>query len=390
MFDRLAAPKIAAHLAWSPAVGILGPRQVGKTTLAQHFASDPAKAIYLDLDTASARARLSNPSAFFAANRQRLVVLDEIQNQPELLQELRGEIDQDRRPGRFLILGSASFKLLKQSQSLAGRLSLVDMSPLLVSEACEQFADIERLWLRGGFPNSLLAPTDAASWDWRDALIRHFLNTDLAQLGINVEPELMRRYWRMLAHLHGQLFNASSIAMSLGVAASTATRYLDHLCNALMVRRLEPHHINIGKRLVKSPKVYVRDSGLLHSLLSIQSVNDLLGHPSTGASWEGFVIEQIAAHMPAGASLSFYRTAAGAEMDAVVEMGRVRMGFEVKFSSAPKVTKGFWQAREDLQLTHAHIIAPVAEGWPMQDGVSVTGVADIPACLAQGFLSSQQ
>ena len=390
MFDRLATPKIAAHLEWSPAVGILGPRQVGKTTLAQHFASDPAKAIYLDLDTASARARLSNPSAFFGANRQRLVVLDEIQNQPELLQELRGEIDQDRRPGRFLILGSASFKLLKQSQSLAGRLSLVDMSPLLVSEACVQFADIERLWLRGGFPNSLLAPTDAAAWDWRDALIRHFLNTDLAQLGINVEPELMRRYWRMLAHLHGQLFNASSIAMSLGVAASTATRYLDHLCNALMVRRLEPHHINIGKRLVKSPKVYVRDSGLLHSLLSIQSVNDLLGHPSTGASWEGFVMEQIAAHMPAGASLSFYRTAAGAEMDAVVEMGRVRMGFEVKFSSAPKVTKGFWQAREDLQLTHAHIIAPVAEGWPMQDGVSVKGVADIPACLAQGFASSQQ
>jgi predicted AAA+ superfamily ATPase len=215
------------------------------------------------------------------------------------------------------------------------------MSPLLVSEACEQFADIERLWLRGGFPNSLLAPTDTASWDWRDALIRHFLNTDLAQLGINVEPELMRRYWRMLAHLHGQLFNASSIAMSLGVAASTATRYLDHLCNALMVRRLEPHHINIGKRLVKSPKVYVRDSGLLHSLLSIQSVNDLLGHPSTGASWEGFVIEQIAAHMPAGASLSFYRTAAGAEMDAVVEMGRVRMGFEVKFSSAPKSPRVF-------------------------------------------------
>jgi predicted AAA+ superfamily ATPase len=257
------------------------------------------------------------------------------------------------------------------------------MAPLLASEAAPQFADLQPLWLRGGFPNSLLAPTDAASWDWRDALIRHFLNTDLAQLGIRVEPELMRRFWRMLAHLHGQLFNASAIAASLGVAASTTTRYLDHLCDALMVRRLEPFHINIGKRLVKSPKVYVRDSGLLHSLLNIQSVNDLLGHPSTGASWEGFVIEQIAAHLPAGASLSFYRTAAGAEMDAVVELGGQRMGFEVKFSSAPKVTKGFWQAREDLQLTHTCIVAPVAEGWPVQDGVSVMGVADIPAALAR-------
>ena len=383
MFDRLAAAKIADHLSWSPAVGILGPRQVGKTTLAKAFATDPAKAVYLDLDTASARARLENPQAFFAANRQRLVVLDEIQNHPELLNELRGEIDEDRRPGRFLILGSASFKLLKQSQSLAGRLSLVDMAPLLASEAAPQFADLQPLWLRGGFPNSLLARTDTASWDWRDALIRHFLNTDLAQLGIRVEPELMRRFWRMLAHVHGQLFNASSLAASLGVAASTTTRYLDHLCDALMVRRLEPFHINIGKRLVKSPKVYVRDSGLLHSLLNIQSVNDLLGHPTTGASWEGFVIEQIAAHLPSGASLSFYRTAAGAEMDAVVELGGQRMGFEVKFSSAPKVTKGFWQARDDLQLAHTCIVAPVAEGWPVQDGVSVVGVADIPAAMAR-------
>lgn len=382
MFDRLAAHQIAEQLAWSPAVGILGPRQVGKTTLAKMFAANADASIYLDLDTASARARLSNPSAFFETNRKRLVVLDEIQNQPELLQELRGEIDADRRPGRFLILGSASFKLLKQSQSLAGRLSLVDMAPLLVSEAAPHFADIQTLWLRGGFPDSLLAPTDEVSWDWRDALMRHFLNTDLMQLGINVEPELMRRFWRMLAHLHGQLFNASAIANSLGVAPSTATRYLDHLCNALMVRRLEPFHINIGKRLVKSPKVYVRDSGLLHSLLAIQSVNDLLGHPSTGASWEGFVIEQIAAHLPSGSAMSFYRTAAGAEMDAVVERGTTRIGFEVKFSSAPKVTKGFWQARQDLQLKHAYIVAPVPEGWPVEAGVSVIGLADIPKCLA--------
>lgn len=381
MFNRLAYAKITDHLTWSPAVGILGPRQVGKTTLAKSIASNPQEAVYLDLDSSQAMARLGNPSAFFLANRNKLVVLDEIQNQPQVLNELRGEIDEDRRPGRFLLLGSASFKLLKQSQSLAGRLSLVDMSPLLASEAAQSFADIQTLWLRGGFPNSYMAKTANASWDWRDVLIRHFLNTDLPQLGINVDPELMRRFWRMLAHLHGQLFNASAMAASLGLSPSTMGRYLDHLVDALMVRRLEPYFINIGKRLVKSPKVYVRDSGLLHSLLGIAHVNDLLGHPSTGASWEGFVIEQIANHLPSGAAIFFYRTVAGAELDVVVDLGQKRIGFEVKFSSAPSVTKGFWQACEDLKLDAAYVIAPVQEGWSMKDGVSVISVMDVPAIL---------
>lgn len=381
MFNRIAAPKISQQLLWSPAVGILGPRQVGKTTLARTFSADAQSAIYLDLDTEQALSRLANAPAFFAANRQRLIVLDEIQNQPQILNELRGEIDADRRAGRFLLLGSASFKLLKQSQSLAGRLSLVDMSPLLVSEAAPEFAAIQTLWLRGGFPNSYLARSDHASWDWREALIRHFLNTDLPALGINVEPPLMQRYWRMLAHLQGQLFNASAIAGSLGISASSAGRYLDYLCDTLMVRRLEPYYINLGKRLVKSPKVYVRDSGLLHSLLGIRHVNDLLGHPSTGASWEGFVVEQIANHLPSGASLSFYRTIAGAEMDVVVELGQKRIGFEVKFSSAPKVTKGFWQAGQDLSLSAAYVVAPVREGWPLQGNASVISVTDIPQLL---------
>ena len=385
MFNRLAYLRLAEQLLWSPAVGILGPRQVGKTTLAKILAAQSPDALYLDLETPQSQARLADPSTFFTANRQRLVVLDEIQNQPQLFSELRGEIDADRRPGRFLILGSASFKLLKQSQSLAGRLSLVDMSPLLLSEVYEAFVDTQQLWLRGGFPDSYQAPNEAASLDWRMAFIRHFLHTDLPGLGINVEPELMHRYWRMLAHLHGQLFNASAIAASLGVSASTAGRYLDHLCDSLMVRRLEPFHINIGKRLVKSPKVYVRDSGLLHSLLGMTHVNDLLGHPSTGASWEGFVVEQIAGHLPSGASMSFYRTAAGAEMDVVVEWGLKRVGFEVKFSSAPKVSKGFWQACEDLNLTRTFIVAPVEAGWPFKNGVHVIGVNDIPRCLAQVF-----
>jgi uncharacterized protein len=211
MFSRLSSSIVTDFLSWSPAVAILGARQVGKTTLAKTFAANPELGVYLDLDSPQAQAKLSNPSAFFEANRQHLVILDEIQNQPEILHQLRGEIDNDRRAGRFLLLGSASFKLLKQSQSLAGRLALVDMSPLLLSEVFTQFSDTQTLWLRGGFPNSYTAKSDAASWSWREALIRHFLNTDLPLLGINVEPQLMHRYWRMLAHLQGQLFNASTL-----------------------------------------------------------------------------------------------------------------------------------------------------------------------------------
>ncbi|MGQ0708111.1 MAG: ATP-binding protein [Rhodoferax sp.] len=310
-----------------------------------------------------------------------MVVLDEIQNQPQILSELRGEIDADRRPGRFLLLGSASFKLLKQSQSLAGRLSLVDMSPLVVSEVYQQFEDIQTLWLRGGYPNSYLAAHSDASWEWRTALIRHILNTDMPALGIHVEPQLMHRFWRMVAHLHGQLFNASAIAASLGISATTSGRYLDHLCDTLMVRRLEPYFVDLGKRLVKSPKVYVRDSGLLHNLLGLKEVNDLLGHPGTGASWEGFVVEQIANHLPSGATMSFYRTAAGAELDVVVELGTRKLGFEVKFSSAPKVTKGFWQACTDVGVDAAYIVAPVPTGWPLQDKVAVIGVHEIGRVL---------
>jgi len=377
MFDRLALSKIVGQLAWSPAVGILGPRQVGKTTLAQRLARDAEKSVYLDLESSQALAQLANPSAFFAANRDRLVVLDEIQNLPELLSELRGEIDADRRPGRFLLLGSASFKLLKQSQSLAGRLSLVDMSPLVLSEVFQTFTDTQTLWLRGGYPNSYLAATNHESWEWREALIRHFLNADLPALGIFVDPQLMRRFWRMVAHLHAQVFNASGVAASLGISASSSGRYLDHLCDTLMVRRLEPYFVNIGKRLVKAPKVYIRDSGLLHNLLGVREINDLLGHPSTGASWEGFVVEQIAACLPSGASMFFYRTAAGAELDVVVELGLRKIGFEIKFSSAPKVTKGFWLACEDVGVEVAYIVAPVEAGWRVEDRVEVIGVLDI-------------
>ena len=383
MFQRKNALEIRQQLGLSPAVAILGARQIGKTTLAKQIAAEFPDSIYLDLENAQARAKLDQADVFFEANRHRLVVLDEIQNAPELFSTMRGEIDADRRPGRFLILGSASFKLLQQSQSLAGRLALVDMAPLLLSEVHQSFEDIQTLWVRGGFPGSYTAPQDDASWLWRDAFVRHFLHTDLPALGINVEPELMRRFWRMVAHLHGQLFNASSIAASLGVSSPTVTRYLDHLVQSLMLRRLEPFHANLGKRLVKSPKIYVRDSGLLHYLLGMRNVHDLMGHPNTGASWEGFCIEQICNHLPTGASVSFYRTAAGAELDVVVETGRETTGFEIKFSSAPKVSKGFWQACEDIGVHKAYVMAPVQEGWTMAKDVQVVSPLDIPMLLSK-------
>lgn len=381
MFERQAAVALRDRLSWSPAVALLGARQVGKTTLARQVAAERPDAIYLDLESAADRARLSRPEIFLRANRDRLVVLDEIQNAPGLFDELRGEIDADRRPGRFLVLGSASFELLRQSQSLAGRLAVVDMAPLLLSEVHRRFENIQTLWLRGGFPPSYTAADDGISWHWREAFIRHLLNTDLPALGIRVEAETMRRFWRMTAHLHGQLFNALAVATSLGVSAPTVARYLDHLSSSLMVRRLEPYHANLGKRLVKSAKVYVRDSGLLHHLLGLRDVNDLLGHPAIGASWEGFVVEQVFGQLGSNAQVSFYRTAAGAELDVVVETGRKKLGFEIKFSSAPKVTKGFWSACEDVGVTRAYVVAPVREGWPMAEGVDVISPVDLAGLL---------
>lgn len=385
MFSRKSFLEIQNQLSWSPAVAILGPRQVGKTTLAKEIARGFAKSIYLDLESPQDLAKLSLPDFYFQSHRDSLLVLDEIQNTPDLFNTLRGEIDADRRNGRFLILGSASFKLLQQSQSLAGRLALVDMAPLLLSEVFSTFEDIQTLWLRGGFPNSYLAPSLVASWQWRDGFVRHFLNTDLPALGINVEPELMRRFWRMMAHLHGQLFNASGVATSLGVSAPTVSRYLDHLVQSLMLRRLEPYHVNLGKRLVKSPKVYVRDSGLLHYLLGIQTIDDMMGHPNIGASWEGFCIEQICNHLPTGANVSFYRTAAGAEMDVVVETGSHTIGFEIKFSTTPKVTKGFWQACNDIGVHKTYVVAPVQEGWRMAENVEVISPVAISSLLARNI-----
>jgi len=326
-------------------------------------------AIYLDLDSPQDRARLGEGPLFLQAHADKLVILDEVQNAPELFSVLRGEIDRIRRPGRFVLLGSASFELLRQSQSLAGRLSLIDMFPLLVNEVGSDLNTVQDLWVRGGFPPSFTAVDSHASWAWRDAFIRHLLHTDLPALGLRVDAQ-------------SQLFNASAIANSLDVSAPTVSRWLDLMVGTLLVRKLEPFYANLGKRLVKAPKVYVRDSGLLHSLLGLTSVIDLQGHPITGASWEGFVIDQIAGHLPAGASMFFYRTAAGAELDVVVEFGQRKIAFEIKFSIAPKVTKGFWQSLQDVQPEKTYIVAPVQHRWPFAEGVEVISVGDIAGVLA--------
>jgi predicted AAA+ superfamily ATPase len=382
MFSRIAQPALATALTWSPAVAILGPRQIGKTTLARVLLETHPNALYLDLESPQDRAALGDGPLFLQAHADQLIILDEVQHTPEIFSVLRGEIDRARRPGRFVLLGSASFELLRQSQSLAGRLSLIDMFPLLVDEVGSELSTLQSLWLRGGFPPSFTALNEQASWRWREAFIRHLLHTDLPALGLRVDATSLSRFWRMLAHLHGQLFNASAVANSLDVSAPTVNRWLDHMVGALLIRKLEPFHTNLGKRLVKSNKVYVRDSGLLHSLLGLTSVADLQGHPMAGASWEGFVIDHIAAHLPAGASMSFYRTAAGAELDVVVEFGQKRICFEIKFSVAPKVSKGFWQSLQDVRPHETFIVAPVQQRWPFADGVEVIPVGDIAGVLA--------
>lgn len=383
MLTRHAEQAVRERLRRHPAVVLVGPRQVGKTTLARAVAAGHPGAVFFDLERESDRAALRQPELLLPTLRDRLVVLDEVQLAPQLFAALRPEIDDDRRPGRFLLLGSASGELLRQSaESLAGRAATVELTPFLASELQPDLAALQTLWLRGGYPLSSLAADDTTSYEWRTEFLRTFLQRDLPAFGVRVPAETLRRFWTMLGHLQGQPFNASQLGVALGGAAHTTVgRYLDTLVDALMVRRLPPVLPNVGKRLVKSPKVYVRDSGLLHALLGIADVPALQGHPVAGASWEGFVVEQVAAALPADATLGFYRTAAGAEIDLVVEQRGRRLGVEVKFSAAPRPARGFWQAMDDLQLQRAVVVAPVARRYRLEPRVEVVGVTDLAAVL---------
>ena len=384
MIDRRLLSEINSRLLQQPAAVLLGPRQVGKTTLARRVAATRPEAVFLDMEDEADRARLAQPAAFFGRYRDRLVVIDEVQALPDIFSALRPEIDADRRAGRFLLLGSASGRLLRQSsESLAGRAAYLELTPFLIDEVGGEPASISRLWLRGGFPQSFLAADDAGSLAWRTDLCKTLLMRGLPQLGVTIPAETLRRFWRMCGHLQGQLFNASQLGLALGGAAHTTVgRYLDLMVDALMLRRLEPWQANVGKRLVKSPKVFVRDSGLLHALLGIASLDDLAGHPVAGLSWEGFVVEQLLAHLPPLAAFGFYRTAAGAELDLVVEGGGRRTGYQIRLSNAPRPARGFWTACEDLGLDRAWVIAPVREGYPLADNVEVIPPQRLFATLA--------
>jgi predicted AAA+ superfamily ATPase len=399
MIERQFVSELQDRLSFYPGVVLLGARQVGKSTLARHIAKQTPGAVFLDLELPADRARLDNPAAFFAAHRNHLVVIDEVQTFPELFAQLRPEIDAARHAGRFLLLGSASGVLLRQSaESLAGRVSYLELSPLLWDEVQStllapasthqaQLLAVQQYWLRGGMPLSLLAPTDAKSLRWRNDYLLSLVRRDLLALGITIPSETLWRFLRMLAHQHGQLFNASALAVAMGgISPITVSRYLDIFCDALIVRKLEPYFVNLGKRLVKSPKVYFRDLGLLHALLNIGQAHDLQGHPMAGYSWEGLVINHLAAQMSQGfggnASLYFYRTSAGAEMDDVIDTGSERIGFEIKLSDAPRVTKGFWNACDDLQLSRAYVVAPVEHAWPLSDKAQVLPFVSLKQVLS--------
>jgi predicted AAA+ superfamily ATPase len=362
-----------------PVVALLGPRQCGKSTLAQKIIGQVERSLYLDLERPSDVQKLSEPELFLTHHAGKLVCLDEIQRVPEIFPVLRSIVDTNRTHGQFLMLGSASPELIRQSsETLAGRIAYLELTPFLINEIFSG-PDPKLLvdyWLQGGFPDSFLARARITSIRWRENFIRTFLERDIPQLGISIPAETLRRVWQLCAHVSGQLFNASQLGASIGVSHTTMRKYIDLLSQTLMVRVLPPFESNLKKRLVKSPKIYVRDTGILHALLRIDTFDDLLAHPVLGASWETLVIENIIASLP-GWEAFFYRTAAGAEIDLVLTRGRKRIAVECKASAAPKVSKGFWNALADLNIDEAWIISPVQESYPLDKQVTVSSLQNV-------------
>jgi uncharacterized protein len=367
MIFRDAQPKLRKLLHQFPAVALLGPRQVGKTTLAHSLAEELGEqALYLDLELPSDRVKLTEPELYLAQREERLVILDEIHRLPGIFETLRSLIDQRRRKGKrschFLLLGSASIDLLHQSaETLAGRIAYKELTPFSVREVAEfGTGSADQLWARGGFPDSFLAASDQDSFTWRSAFIQTYLERDVPALGPRIPAETLRRYWQMLAHNQGQMLNAAQFANGLGVSGHTVARYLDIMVDLLLVRRLQPWATNAKKRLVRTPKVYVRDTGLLHALLGIRDQEELLGHPVVGASWEGMLIENVLDALPATARPTFYRTSAGAEIDLVIEFSAKECwAIEIKRSLGnPAPSRGFYIGCEDIQSTRQIVLYP--------------------------------
>jgi uncharacterized protein len=386
MIDRRLFSAVETALRESPATALLGPRQVGKTTLALEVAQT-RPSLYLDLESEADRTKLAEPELYLPLHEDKLVILDEVQRAPQLFQTLRGLIDSGRRrgfkAGRFLVLGSASIDLLKQSsESLAGRIRYLELAALDAGEVkSEQLND---LWLRGGFPESLLADSDASSLRWRLDFIRTYLERDIPLLGPRIPAETLRRLWTMLSHQQGGLLNAASLARALAVDGKTVASYLDLLVDLLLVRRLAPWHGNVGKRLVKSPKVYVRDAGLVHALLGIVSREDLLAHPVAGGSWEGLAIESIIASAPREAEPYFYRTSAGAEIDLLLKFPGERKpwAIEIKRGLSPKLERGFHFACETLNPKRRFVVYSGTERIPTADNVELIPLPDLCAELS--------
>jgi predicted AAA+ superfamily ATPase len=384
MITRLLLEPLLQALREAAAVCLLGPRQVGKTTLALEVAKR-LDALYLDLESEQDRARLAEPEAYLERHLDKLVILDEVHRSPNLFPVLRGLIDRARRKGqgngRYLLLGSAALGLLKQSgESLAGRVRFLELTPFTVRESMG--SDADTLWLRGGFPESLLAPSDGQSLRWRRDFIRTYLERDIPQFGPRIAAETLRRFWTMLAHRQGAALNVAELARNIGVDAKTAGRYVDLLVDLLLARRLPSWHANVGKRLAKAPRLFLRDSGLAHALLGIADLDALLAHPVVGGSWEGFVIENLLAVAPEGTEAFYYRTSGGAEIDLLLDLpGRRRWAVEVKRSMAPKADRGFHAACADLRLTRRYVVYPGAERFPLGQDVEAVGLADLVAKL---------
>lgn len=384
MIHRRIRDDLESLLRESPAVAMLGPRQVGKTTLALQVA-EGRPAVYLDLESPADRGRIAEPELYFADHADELVILDEIHRAPGIFEALRGTIDRGRREGRgvgrFLLLGSAAIELLAQTgETLAGRIAYTELDPFDISELGSEAVDA--LWARGGFPESCLAASDAASLRWRENFIRTYLEREIPQLGPRIPAETLRRLWTMLAHNQGQLLNASAIARGLGVSVPTVSNYLDLLVDFFLVRRLQPRLANIGKRQVRAPKTYVRDSGLLHALLGLGDKEALLGHPIVGASWEGYVTENLITLAPERVEPSFYRTSGGAEIDLVLRWPEGReWAIEVKRSLSPRPTRGMRSAIEDLRPERSFIVYPGTARYRIDAEIEVVGLPDLATDL---------
>ena len=384
--DRKLKHKIIGLLNYFPVVALLGPRQCGKTTLAFEIKENwPRESVYLDLENASDLAKLEDCCSYLRPLEEQLVIMDEVQNRPALFPELRGLVDEGRRKGlrsgRFLFLGSASYELLRQSgESLAGRIAFLELSPFCSEEVPQD--QLDQLWLRGGFPDSFLAPKDSLSREWRRNFIDTYLTRDLSTHGKAHALPAMRDLLKMTAHLHGQVLNISQLVESHDFNRQQISNYLDLFEHTFVIRRLNPYYTNVGKRLTKRPKIYIRDSGLLHQLMGITDYDTLSGHPTRGASWEGFAIEQIITLLPNWEPY-FYRTSNGAELDLLMLQNDKILAFEIKASVQAKVTKGFYTAKEDVRPTKTFIVSRNNGSWKDAEGITYTHLNDLPEQLAE-------